>query len=35
MCKNMLEAVRVVRQAFPLTIMTIDRDHPPDPTYLS
>ena len=26
---------RVIRQAHPLTIMTIDRDHPPDPTYLS
>ena len=26
---------RVIRQAYPLTIMTIDRDHPPDCTHLS
>ena len=35
MCKNMLVAGRVLRQAHPLTIMTIDRDHPPDCTHLS
>ena len=35
MCKNMLVAGRVLRQAHPLTIMTIDRDHPPDYTHLS
>ena len=29
MCKNMLVAGRVLRQAHPLTIMTIVRDHPP------
>ena len=26
---------RVIRQAYPLTIMTIDRDTPPDSPYLS
>ena len=35
MCKNMLVAGRVLRQACPLTIMPIDRDHPPDCTHLS
>ena len=35
MCKNMLVAGRVIRQAHPPTIMTIDRDHPPDCTHLS
>ena len=37
MCKNMLVAGRVIiRQAHPLTIMTIDRDrdHPPDCSHL-
>ena len=35
MCKNMLVAGRGLRQAHPPTIMTIDRDHPPDCTHLS
>ena len=35
MCKNMLVAGRVLRQAHPPTTMTIDRDHPPDCTHLS
>ena len=35
MCKNMLVAGRVLRQACSLTILTIDRDHPPDCTHLS
>ena len=35
MCKNMLVAGRVLRQAHLPTIMTIDRDHPPDCTHLS
>ena len=35
MCKNMLVAARVIRQAYPLTIMTIDCDTPPDSRYLS
>ena len=35
MCKNMLVAGRVLRRAHPLVIMTIDRDHPPGPAYLS
>ena len=34
MCKNMLVAGRVLRQAHPLTIIKIDRDHPPDCTHL-
>ena len=32
MCKNMLVAGRVLRQARCLTIMPIDRDYPPDCT---
>ena len=28
-------AARVIRQVYPLTIMTIDRDTPPDSPYLS
>ena len=35
MCKNMLVAGRVLRQACSLTILTIDRDYPPDCTHLS
>ena len=35
MCKNMLVAGRVIRQAHPLTIMTIDCDTPPDSCCLS
>ena len=35
MCKNMLVAGRVLRQAHPFTIMAIDRDRPPDCTHLS
>ena len=34
MCKNMLVAGQVHRQACPLTIMPIDRDYPPDCTHL-
>ena len=35
MCKSMLVADRVLRQACSLTIMPIDRDYPPDCTHLS
>ena len=35
MCKNMLVAGRVIRQACSLTILTIDRDYPPDCAHLS
>ena len=35
MCKNMLVAGRVLRQAHPPTVMVIDRDHPPDCTHFS
>ena len=34
-CKNVLAAGRVLRQARSLTIMPIDRDYPPDCTHLS
>ena len=32
--KNTIVSCTTCCQACPLTIMTIDRDHPPDPTYL-
>ena len=32
--KSMIVSCTTCCQACPLTIMTIDRDHPPDPTYL-
>ena len=35
MCKNMLVAGRVLRQACSFTILTIDRGYPPDCTHLS